>query len=143
MSLEQLAEQIIDVAHSRQSTMVLVTPPEFSLRPEFFIELVHAVQRVCDPSMAEHLKNHGIEIDCFQQPGGIRSLFADLRAKRQVTQLQQWLDQESNIPVKVCWTAILGRPRENGPIVLGCCDSGQVLPSWAMAVELSKAPRAA
>ena len=143
MSLDQLAQRIIEVSETGQSTIVLVTPPEFSLRPGFFSELVHAFDRISDASMANRLNNLGVEIDFYQQPGGIGSMFSDFRSRRQATLLQQSLNREFDIPVQVRWTAILGRPRMDGPIVLGCCDSSQLLPPWAVAVELSKLPLAA
>ena len=143
MSLDQLAKRIIAISETGQSTIVLVTPPEFSLMPAFFIELVESIRRVSDESLINRLNTDGVEIDYFQHPGGRRSLFSDLRHRRQTAKLQQALDRQTTLPTLVRWTAILGRPSHEGPIVIGCCDSQQPLPSWAKAVELARLPTAA
>ncbi|KAA1257592.1 hypothetical protein LF1_00790 [Rubripirellula obstinata] len=143
MSLDQLADRIVAFSETGQSTIVLVTPPEFSLQPGFYSELVNAIYRSSDHAAANRLNQHGIEIDFYQQPGGLRSIFSDLRTKRQASRIQRTLNRDASVSVQVRWTAILGRPSSDGPIVLGCCDSGQSLPAWAKAVELSRRPTAA
>jgi hypothetical protein len=140
MSMDPLARRIIDLSVAGQSTVVLVTPGYFSLRPGFFVELVRTIEQV---SLALPQQPESIEIDCYQQPGGLGSLLSDRRLRRQAIRLKKRMSEFSEIPVSVRWTAILARPSKLRPLVIGCCDSRQPLPPWAAAVELSGRPQVA
>ena len=133
MSLDHLARQIIELARSGNSTAVIVTPDQFSLRPQFYAELASQLVAI-DSGLS------GIEIDCYQSAEGRSGFFGDLRSRRLAKRIGRAVGQLKSVPIRVRWTALLSRPSKSGRIVIGCCDQRQPLPSWAAPIRLSITP---
>ena len=111
---------------SGDQTPVLVTPPEFTLRPTFFAELARALSsRVQNP----------IAIELVREPGSPLEWIGHWRVKRVAKRATQMIESPG---VRVDCAAMLRRPRSE-TLVIGCCDSGATLPPWAAPIELATA----
>lgn len=150
MLLDPLARQILNLSFSdsdidkRSSprTVVLVTPTSFSLRTEFMVALIESIageSRSASAMLRNRLSKHGVEIDYYCQTDGWFSAASNRRRRRRSQRLQRFLTEHpiAGMQATVRWTAILGRCRPSGPLVIGCCDSRQSLPDWAVPIELA------
>jgi hypothetical protein len=150
MLLDPLARQILNLSfsdsdidqRSNPRTVVLVTPTSFSLRTEFMVSLIESLataSRSASVTLRNRLLEHGVEMDYFCQSEGWFAASTTGRSRRRSRQLQRFLDLHPNddLQCRVRWTAILGRCRSTGPLVIGCCDTRQTLPEFAVPIELS------
>ena len=137
MPLIRLGRQIVELSCEGEFTSVLVTPVAFSLRADFYVELVRSL--LADQN---DLARKGIEFDGYQALRGVSSLLADWKSRRESATLRRAMIQAARrwdweVPIDVQWTAMIRRPSTEGPLVIGHCDDRQPLPTWAAPIYLS------
>ncbi|MDC0295610.1 hypothetical protein OAL35_02020 [bacterium] len=133
--LDPLARIIVDLSQRRGVTPVLVTPRSVGLRTLFFCELSKALM----PHVSQSIRYDW----CQEFPSGF-SLFKDYSARWQAVRANRTLNQlgsDVNRELSIQITALIARPGgSNRQFVVGFCEHGIDLPSWATAIQLSGLP---
>ncbi len=133
MSLDLLAEEVVRLSATGQTTPVLVTPTYLSFRPLFYHQLVVAVAKLTD---------RPVRVDWLRTGSGVSSLIANAFAKREAARITRRLQRETGGKHSIELSSSIGRPVDGragrSPIVLGLCRQGESLPSWATTIPLSE-----
>lgn len=135
MPLRQLADEIIRLSERYRSTPVLVTPSHFSLRKQFFLELVGTLAEKTDGS---------IRIDWYRGMPSLFSLVGDRIASAHAASMNRALasltsGREPTADIQI--TGLIARPSGVGrDLVIGLCDQHLTLPPWTTPIRLGASP---
>ncbi|QDT05586.1 hypothetical protein K227x_39870 [Rubripirellula lacrimiformis] len=147
MSLEPLANRIVEICRSGDTTPVLVTPKYLSFRPAFYQQFV---------AVLAQRSGRTVRIDWLRTETGIMAMISDTMAMQDAKRITRMLRKRCSADHSIELTSSIGRPRSatassldgrqrntanrDDALVIGLCHVGQPLPEWVTPIPLGERP---